>query len=156
RRTASPVTTAATFALSIARWSCLGQRGSTSRRPPVSPPSSSAGAPITCPRESTQARSAATVASAAPLLVRPSRFPPGRAVASCMPRARLLKLPSPSANVVAPAVLAREVVQPPLEVETEALVGRGERVVELIGAAGADDRRGDDGVLQHPGHGHLH
>src|SRR5882724_6967321 len=60
-----------------------------------------------------------------------------------------------SADVVAPAVLPRELVQTGLEALVEALVGGGERVVELLGAAGPDDRRGDDRILEHPGDGHL-
>src|SRR6266540_5802071 len=60
-----------------------------------------------------------------------------------------------SANVVAPAVLARELVQARLEAAVEALVDGGEHVVELLRSAGADDRRGDDRILQHPGDGHL-
>src|SRR2546428_118985 len=63
--------------------------------------------------------------------------------------------PPGSANVVAPAVLARELVQARLEAAVEALVDGGEHVVELLRAAGADDRRRDDRVLQHPGDGHL-
>src|SRR5438128_12175657 len=60
-----------------------------------------------------------------------------------------------SANVVAPAVLARELVQARLEAAVEALVDGGEHVVELLRSAGADDRRGDHRILQRPGDGHL-
>src|SRR2546422_4540818 len=78
---------------------------------------------------------------------------------SLLRRATPLKLPRPSvalsADVVAPAVLAREVVQASLEPGVEALVDGGERVVELLRAAGPEDRRGDDRILQHPGDGHL-
>src|SRR5215468_861291 len=58
-------------------------------------------------------------------------------------------------DVVAPAVLAREVVQARREAGVQALVGGGEGVVELLWTAGTDDRGGDDRILEHPGDGHL-
>src|SRR6476646_10203600 len=59
------------------------------------------------------------------------------------------------ADVVAPPVFAREVVQTRLEALVQSLVDGGERVVELLGTAGADDRRRDDRILEHPRDGHL-
>src|SRR5207302_8258757 len=53
---------------------------------------------------------------------------------------------------VALAVLAGQLVEPLQQGTIEADVDRGQGLVELLGAAGADDGRGDGGVVQHPGH----
>src|SRR5260370_7590517 len=58
-----------------------------------------------------------------------------------------------TARVVAPAVLAGDLVQAGLERGVERLLGGRDRIVELIGAARTHDRRGDAGLGQHPGQG---